>query len=96
MENQKKPKPIAKFRAGAMTTSVWKNTGKKEDGTEFTFETIQLQRSYKKGADWINETINLRKNDVANLVIVVKKAHEKVVFKEVSDGDSDKEPDEED
>lgn len=86
MGNQKKPKPIAKFRAGAMATSVWENKGKKSDGTEFTFKTIQLQRSYLNSEnEWINETINLRKNDVANLKVVVDKAHEKVVLRENGD-----------
>ena len=86
MGNQK-PKPIAKFRAGAMTTSVWENKAKKDD-EEFTFHTIQLQRSYKdegnEKADkngWVNETINLRKNDVANMKLVIDKAHEKIVLK---------------
>ncbi len=92
-QNQKKPKPIAKFRAGAMTTSVWENKGKRE-GTdeEFTFMTIQLQRSYMNAQDeWVNETINLRKNDVANLNVVVSKAHEKVVLKEQGDDSPDEE-----
>jgi hypothetical protein len=83
-----KAKPIAKFRAGALTSSVWENTGTKEDGTEFEFHTIQLQRSYKDEGNekankdgWVTETINLRKNDVANMVIVVKKAHQRIVLK---------------
>jgi hypothetical protein len=83
-----KQKPISKFRAGALSSSVWENTGKKEDGTEFQFHTIQLQRSFKDEGNpkadkngWVNETMNLRKNDVANLVIVVKKAHQNIVLK---------------
>lgn len=83
-----KKKPLAKFRAGAMSSSVWEWEGKKGDD-EFTYNTIQVQRSYKdegnEKADkngWVHESMNLRKNDVLNAILVLQKAHENIVLKE--------------
>lgn len=72
-------KPVAKFRAGTISCAVFENTGNK-DGVDFSYKTIQVQRSYKVGEEWKNEQINLRKNDVANLQLALNKAFEEVVL----------------
>jgi len=69
--------PVAKFRAGAISCAVFDNVGKKDD-VEFSFKTIQVQRGYKVDGEWKNEKMNLRKNDIANLQLVLTKAFEEI------------------
>lgn len=81
-EPTEKKKPLAKFKAGAMSSSVWNWTGQKGDD-EFSYNTIQVQRSFKNNKDeWVNETMNLRKNDVLNAILVLQKAYENIVLEE--------------
>ena len=65
-------KPEKKFRAGGITATVWKNTGKK-DGKEFEFHTISVERNYKDGDDW-KTTNSMRVGDLPKLALVANKA----------------------
>lgn len=72
-------KPIFKVRSGNISASIFKNSVEK-DKKKFEFFTIALQRSYKKedSPDWINEHINLRKNDLHKLLIVLDKVSDEL------------------
>jgi hypothetical protein len=72
-------KPKISFKAGNIKASVFENKATK-NGKEFKFDTIQLQRSYKKdeNSDWVNESINLRKTDLSKLLVVLGKVQEYV------------------
>ncbi|MFH1064478.1 MAG: hypothetical protein V1729_05335 [Candidatus Woesearchaeota archaeon] len=39
--------PEKKFRAGAISATVWRNTIKRKDGTDAEVRTVSFQRSYK-------------------------------------------------
>jgi hypothetical protein len=87
MANSKAEKgnnPVAKFRAGAISCAVFDNVGEK-DNVKFSFKTIQVQRGYKVDDEWKNEKMNLRKNDIANLQLVLYKAFEEISLNDNSE-----------
>lgn len=69
-------KPIMKWRSGNIDVAVWENKKKIDDKEEITFRTVSLSRSYKKqGEDiWRSEVINLRRNDLPKVHLVINKA----------------------
>ena len=73
--------PVKKFRAGAVSATVWNNPGKEFDGKEATtYSTISLERSYKdKDGSW-KTTNSLRINDLPKVTVVVNKAYEYLVL----------------
>ena len=80
MENTKPSgnTPEQKFRAGAITATVWKNDIVK-DGTSASFNSITLERSYKdKDGNW-QTTHSFRANDLPRLTLVAQKAFDYVV-----------------
>lgn len=73
--------PEVKFRAGAISATVWKNTGKR-DGQDTEFRTISVERCYKdKNDEWKN-TGSMRTSDLPKAVVVLQKAYEYLVLKE--------------
>ena len=77
-----KNQPEIKFSTGAISASVWRNTGIRKDGEETEFRTVALQRRYtdKKG-EW-QSTSSLRINDLPRAALVLNKAYEYLVMKE--------------
>ena len=69
-----KQKPRWKCRVGNISISQWRNKIKSDKG-DFEVDTISIQRSYKKSndekAEWINETLNCRKNDIIKLKVAI-------------------------
>lgn len=79
MKNEKNL-PEKKFRAGAITATVWKNKGQTKEGNETEFNTISFERSYKdKNGEW-KTTSSLRINDLPRAQVVLKKAYEHLVL----------------
>ena len=67
-----KNKPEKKFRAGAVTATIWKN--QTEDNKEYS--TVSFERSYKdKNGEW-KTTNSLRVNDLPKAAMVISKAYE--------------------
>jgi len=67
-----KNKPEKKFRAGAVTATIWKN--QTEDNKEYN--TVSFERCYKdKNGEWKN-TNSLRVNDLPKAAMVLSKAYE--------------------
>jgi hypothetical protein len=56
--------PVAKFRLGAVTASIWRND---------SFFNVTLTRSYKDGDDW-KDTNQLGAGDLENAIHVLKKS----------------------
>lgn len=70
--------PEQKFRAGAITATVWKNDVIK-DGDNASFNSITIERSYKdKDGNW-QTTHSFRTNDLPRLALVAQKAFDYVV-----------------
>lgn len=74
--------PEKKFRAGAISATVWLNKGQRANGEESEYKTISIERSYTdKDGKW-QSTNSLRVNDLPKACVVLQKAYESVVFKE--------------
>ncbi|HLD33544.1 MAG TPA: hypothetical protein VJB66_02375 [Candidatus Nanoarchaeia archaeon] len=73
--------PEKKFRAGAVSVTVWKNTGQKDNGEQIEYQTISMERSYKdKSGEW-KYTNSLRVNDLPKAGIALQKAYEYLVMR---------------
>ncbi|MEW5896197.1 MAG: hypothetical protein AB1668_00760 [Nanoarchaeota archaeon] len=74
--------PEKKFRAGAVSATVWLNKGQKVNGEESEYRTISIERSYtNKEGKWQN-TNTMRINDLPKAKVVLEKAYEYLVFNE--------------
>ena len=69
--------PEKKFRAGAVSATVWKNAGKGSQGTEqFEYRSVSFERSYKDPQGNWKTTSSLRMNDLPKALLVLEKAYE--------------------
>jgi hypothetical protein len=87
--------PEKKFCAGAISATVWKNTGKSKAGEEVEFRTVGLDRRYKDKNDEWQSTNSLRVNDLPKAVTALNKAYEYLVLREISPGAEPQPPAEE-
>jgi hypothetical protein len=77
--------PEKKFSTGTLSATVWQNQGKSKTGEEVSYRTVSFQRRYmdQKG-EW--QTANsLRINDLPKASLVLQKAYEYLVIKEMED-----------
>ena len=75
--------PEMKFRAGAVSATVWQNSGQ-QNGEIKTFNTISMERSYKdKNDEWQNTT-SMRINDLPKAALVLTKAYEYLVLNQMN------------
>jgi len=73
--------PEKKFRAGAVSATIWQNSGQRQDGSLASFNTISFERGYKdKQGNW-KSTSSLRVADIPKAVVVLNKAYEYIVMK---------------
>lgn len=81
MSEVEKNTPEKKFRAGAISATVWKNDRINTKGETFTTYSISLERNYTdKEGKW-NSTNSLRINDLPKAELVSKQAYEFLVTK---------------
>ena len=74
--------PEKKFKAGAISATIWQNKGQNKQGEEIGYQTISLERNYMdKEGKW-QGTNSLRVNDLPKAMIVVQKAYEYLVLNE--------------
>ena len=71
--------PEKKFRAGAISATIWQNQGQNQQGDAVEYRTISLDRVYKdKDGNWKN-TNSLRVNDLPKATLALQKAYEYLV-----------------
>ncbi|MBI4438663.1 hypothetical protein HY640_01900 [Candidatus Woesearchaeota archaeon] len=68
--------PEKKFRAGAVTATIWKN-----DTERGSYATVNMERSYKDGDTW-KSTSSLRLNDLPKAALVLNKAYEYLLMQD--------------
>lgn len=74
--------PEIKFRAGAVSATIWTNQGTKSDGSESEYNTISLERQYTdKEGNW-HKTSSFRVSDLPKAGVVIQKAYEFLVLNE--------------
>jgi len=71
--------PEKKFRAGAISATIWLNKTER-DGKEVEYTTISFERSYKDKNDEWQTTSHLRINDLPKAQLVLQKAYEFLVL----------------
>ena len=78
---EEKQKPDNKFKAGAVTDTVWANEMKDCQGNKFSVYTVAFERSHKdRDGNW-KSTNSLRVNDIPKLQLVAQEAYEYLVRK---------------
>lgn len=77
-----KNSPEKKFSAGAISATVWKNSGKSKTGEDVEYMTVSLQRSYKDKNDQWQNTGSMRIADLPKAELVLRKAYEYLVLRE--------------
>ena len=82
-ENVSGNMPEKKFSTGGLTATVWENQGKNKEGLDVSYRTVSFQRRYMdKNGDW-QSTNTLRVNDLPKASLVLQKAFEYLVMKEM-------------
>ena len=77
--------PEKRFSTGAISATVWKNTGKnKKTGEDVEFRSITLQRAYKDKNDEWQHTNSMRVNDLPKAALVLNKSYEYLVLRDTS------------
>lgn len=75
--------PEKKFSTGALTATIWENQGKNKEGNDVNFKTVSFQRRYMgKNGEW-QSTNTPRINDLPKASLVLQKAYEYIVMKEL-------------
>ncbi|MBR9692667.1 hypothetical protein GOV07_01915 [Candidatus Woesearchaeota archaeon] len=76
-QNESTNQPVKKFRAGAITATVWDNEAKEGEGT---YKTVSFERSYKDKEGAWQRTTSLRMNDLPKASLVLQKAYEYIAL----------------
>ena len=74
-------KPLKEFSSGSVRAAIWENN--RDDGTDaFITHTVRVERRYKdQDGEW-QGTNGFRKNDLASVELVVRKAFEFLTMRE--------------
>jgi hypothetical protein len=75
--------PEKKFRAGAISATVWKNQTEK-DGKIIDYRTVSIDRNYQDNKGEWNSTNSLRVNDLPKASLVLQKAYEYITLRDSS------------
>ncbi len=81
-------RPIKQYRAGNIQGAIWFNEREVKDAI-VGFKTVSIRRSWKdKDKElWREETLNLRKQDLPKLAIILNKLQEDLLLTEEDDDD---------
>jgi len=74
-------RPIKQYRAGNVQGAIWFNE-REVNGTIVGFKTVSIKRSWKdkeKGI-WRDETLNLRKQDLPKIRVILDKITEDLLL----------------
>ena len=83
VENVSGNLPEKKLSTGGLTATVWENQGKNREGIDVSYRTVSFQRRYTdKNGEW-QSTSTLRVNDIPKASLVLQKAYEYLVMKEL-------------
>jgi hypothetical protein len=77
--------PEKRFSTGAISATVWKNSGVSKTGQQVEFRSITLQRRYKDQKGEWQTSNSLRVNDLPKAALVLNKAYEYLVLREGAD-----------
>ena len=83
-------RPIKSYRAGNIQGAIWFNEREVKDAV-VGFKTVSIRRSWKdKDKDiWRDETLNLRKQDIPKLFVILNKLQEDLLLAQEDDDDDE-------
>ncbi len=82
-------RPEKKFRAGAISATIWLNEGQRKTGETAAYKTISLDRNYKDKTGAWKSTNSFRINDLPRAALVLNKAYEYLSLREPKEGSVD-------
>lgn len=68
--------PVKKFKAGAISATIWENQSKNKQGESITYKSISFDRNYKDAQGNWQTTNSLRTADLPRAALVLNKAYE--------------------
>lgn len=77
--------PEKKFRAGAVSATVWKNDRQRATGETFSYHTISLERRYKDQSGTWKSASSLRLQDIPKAALVLNEAYRYLVLNGVQE-----------
>lgn len=80
--------PEKRFSTGALVATVWQNQGVGKTGEDVSYRTVSFQRRYKDPSGEWKSTSTLRINDLPKASLVLQKAYEYLVMKEMQNYDA--------
>ena len=89
-------RPIKNYRAGNVSGAVWFNE-REVNGNIVGFKTLSIRRSWmdKEKNIWRDETLNLRRNDIAKVLVILNKIQEDLFLADEHKGEHHNDEDEE-
>ncbi len=74
-------KPIKTYRSGNIQGALWLNE-KEKNGQIIGYKTVSIRRSWKDAEKniWRDETMNLRKQDLPKIILILQKLQEDVLL----------------
>ena len=94
MQTQKlvgKNMPAMKFKAGAISATIWANKGTSKKGEEVAFQTVSLDRRYKdKEGNW-QSSGSLRSSDIPKAMLVLQEAYKAITLNQNPSSEKDEE-----
>jgi hypothetical protein len=90
MEKEKNM-PVKKFKAGAISATVWENQAQNQKGELISFKSISFDRNYKDANGEWQKTNSLRTSDIPRAVLVLSKAYEFLALNNLESSESDDE-----
>jgi len=69
-------KPLTKFKAGAISATIWDNQNKNNKGELISYKSVSFDRNYRDANGEWQRTNSLRMQDLPKAVLVLNKAFE--------------------
>ena len=74
--------PEKKFRAGAISATVWVNKAHRDNGEDMEYKTVSIERAYTdKEGKW-QSTSTFRLSDLPKLTAILQRAYENLTVQE--------------
>ncbi len=75
-----KNRPVKKWRIGTIECNIWENEKETPDGNMVGFKTVSLRKSWKQKEQWHDSQIQLRRNDLQKVILLMQKAQEELLL----------------
>jgi hypothetical protein len=76
MDKENKNMPVKKFKAGAISATIWENQAQNQKGEVISFKSVSFDRTYKDANGEWQKSNSLRATDLPKAVLVLSKAYE--------------------